>query len=136
MLFTAIFYKIKQTLFYICLGYICSMYNYKAKVVRWIDGDTVLLDIDLGFYVTRQERVRLARINAPELNDAVPYKVRLAKHARSVARQFCPVGSMVTVTTSKNKRDMYARFIGEIIYNGKNISDYLLQQGCVEEVKF
>ncbi len=112
------------------------MYNYKAKVVRWIDGDTVLLDIDLGFYTIRQERIRLARINAPELNSAVPFQVRKAKHARYVAKLFCPEGAVVTVTTSKNKRDMYARFIGEVVYNGVNVSDFLLQKGCVEEVWF
>jgi micrococcal nuclease len=111
------------------------MYNYKARVVRWIDGDTVLLDIDLGFYITRRERIRLARINAPELNSPKPYHVRMAKHARSVARQFCPVGSAVTITTSKNKRDLYARYIAEIIYNGQNVSDFLLQNGCVKEVR-
>jgi micrococcal nuclease len=112
------------------------MYNYNAKIVRWIDGDTVLLDIDLGFFVTRQERIRLARINAPELNSESSYLERKAIHARKVASLFCPEGSIVTVTTEKNKRDMYARYIAEIIYNGKNISDFLIKNGCVEEMNY
>jgi len=112
------------------------MYQYNAKIVRWIDGDTVILDIDLGFYVTRQERVRLARINAPELNSQVPYQVRRAKSARAKAKKFAPEGSEVILSTSKNDIDRYSRYIGEITLNGKNISDYLIEIKAVEEVKF
>lgn len=60
------------------------MYQYKAKLLSWIDGDTLLVEIDLGFYVTRQERIRLARINAPEMNSPIPFQVKKAKHARAV----------------------------------------------------
>ena len=112
------------------------MYQYNAKIVRWVDGDTVILDIDLGFYVTRQERVRLARINAPELNSQVPYQVRRAKSARAKAKKFAPEGSEVILSTSKNDIDRYSRYIGEITLNGKNISDYLIEIKAVEEVKF
>jgi len=112
------------------------MYQYNAKIVRWVDGDTVILDIDLGFYVTKQERVRLARINAPELNSQVPYQVRRAKSARAKAKKFAPEGSEVILSTSKNDIDRYSRYIGEITLNGKNISDYLIEIKAVEEVKF
>jgi len=43
------------------------MYNYKCKVVRVVDGDTIDVDIDLGLDVTlRKQRLRLADIDAPE----------------------------------------------------------------------
>jgi len=112
------------------------MYQYNAKIVRWVDGDTVILDIDLGFYVTRQERVRLARIDAPELNSQVPYQVRKAKSARAKAKKFAPEGTTVLLSTSKNDIDRYSRYIGEITIEGKNISDYLIKIKAVEEVKF
>ena len=112
------------------------MYSYNAKIVRWVDGDTVILDIDLGFYVTRQERVRLARINAPELNSKVPYQVRKAKSARAKAKKFAPEGSQVTLKTSKSNIDRYSRYIGEIEFEGTNISDYLISKKVVDEVKF
>jgi len=112
------------------------MYQYNAKIVRWVDGDTVILDIDLGFYVTRQERVRLARINAPELNSKVAYQVRKAKSARAKAKKFAPEGSLVILNTSKSNIDRYSRYIGEIEFKGKNISDYLIEIGAAEEVKF
>ena len=112
------------------------MYSYKAKIVRWVDGDTVIVDVDLGFYVTRQERIRLARINAPELNSTIPYQVRLAKSARAKAKKFAPEGSKVVLNTSKSNIDRYSRYIGEITFNGKNVSDYLIKIGIVDEVKF
>ncbi len=43
------------------------MYLYKAKLVRVIDGDTIDLDIDLGFDVwLKKQRIRLAGIDSPE----------------------------------------------------------------------
>ena len=68
------------------------MYEYKAKVIRWLDGDTLEVSIDLGFYVHKEEKIRLARINAPELSDEVPYRMRKAKSARFQARKFLSRG--------------------------------------------
>lgn len=42
------------------------MYTYRATLDRVIDGDTVDLDVDLGFFVTVRVRVRLLGVNAPE----------------------------------------------------------------------
>ena len=43
------------------------MYEYQVKeIVRVVDGDTVDVIIDLGFSLTKKERVRLAGIDAPE----------------------------------------------------------------------
>ena len=111
------------------------MYTYKAKIIRWIDGDTVILNIDLGFHIIRQERIRLARINAPEMNRKSDYEVRQAKHARAVAKKICPHKSEVIIKTSK-RQDMYGRFIGEIFLNEKNISDYLIENDCVDKMKY
>jgi micrococcal nuclease len=111
------------------------MYSYAAKIVRWVDGDTLIVDIDLGFRVTRQERLRLARINTPELNSAVPFQVRKAKNARAVAKKFAPEGVWVNIKTGKSKIDRYARYIAEVEYNGVNVSDYLLEQEVAKELK-
>ena len=42
------------------------MYEYKAKLVRVIDGDTIDCIIDLGFDVRLKERIRLKGIDTPE----------------------------------------------------------------------
>ncbi len=40
--------------------------QFQAKVIRVVDGDTLDLDIDLGFHITLSERVRLMGIDTPE----------------------------------------------------------------------
>ena len=53
------------------------MYEYKATIVRVVDGDTVDVDIDLGFDVwLRSQRIRLFR-QLTHLN--VELEIRLRK---------------------------------------------------------
>lgn len=44
------------------------MYSYRAAVVRVIDGDTVRLRVDVGFFLTFEQNFRLRGINAPEMS--------------------------------------------------------------------
>ena len=44
------------------------MYTYKAKLDRVVDGDTIDVNIDLGFDISVHKRVRLADIDTPESN--------------------------------------------------------------------
>ncbi|MWW26842.1 hypothetical protein GRQ30_18885 [Algibacter wandonensis] len=64
----------------------------------------------------------------------VAYRERQAKHARAVSRKFCPDGSTITITitTAKQNRDQYARYIAEVTYNNTNISDYLIDKGVAK----
>ena len=52
------------------------LYTYKATVERVIDGDTLLVRIDLGFRTTIQERVRLRGIDEPEMSTAEGKRTR------------------------------------------------------------
>ena len=48
-----------------------KLYHYRATITAVYDGDTCAADVDLGFKVTvRGEKIRLARINAPEIRGA------------------------------------------------------------------
>ena len=42
------------------------MYTYKCTVVKIIDGDTIDVTLDLGFSLTKKERVRIAGVDTPE----------------------------------------------------------------------
>ncbi|WP_108868898.1 thermonuclease family protein [Aquimarina aquimarini] len=108
------------------------MYTYKATIIRWIDGDTLQVEIDLGFYVQTTQKIRLARIDAPEMNNTVAYRERQAKHARAVAKKFCPEGAIITITTTKQNKDQYARYIAEVTYNNTNMSDYLIDKNVAK----
>ena len=91
-----------------------------------------MVEIDLGFYVHIKQKIRLARIDVPELNHTIAYRERQAKHARAVAKKFCPEEAIVTITTKKQNRDQYARYIAEVTYNNTNLSDYLVSKGVAK----
>lgn len=98
-----------------------DLYKYEATVVSVIDGDTVDVMADLGFNVFKKVRVRLSRINAPEISTAE------GKEAKQFLINYLPVGSSVFLDSKKY--DKYGRSIGEIVFNGVNISDFMLQNG-------
>lgn len=77
----------------------CGLYTYRAEIVRVIDGDTVVADIDLGFDVwLRDEHLRLDGIDAPEKNNEGAQLATEALEAR-IDRE------TVFVCTEKAKND-------------------------------
>ncbi len=44
-----------------------QLWNYQARVVRVVDGDTLLVELDTGFHSTRWEKLRLLGIDCPEV---------------------------------------------------------------------
>jgi len=52
------------------------MYEYSCKIVRVIDGDSIILDIDLGFGLwIHGERIRLYGIDTPECQNQGQYPI-------------------------------------------------------------
>ena len=85
------------------------MYEYNAKIVRWVDGDTVDLEVDLGFTVLLRQRFRLLGINTPEVRGAE----KEAGHAATAfASALAPLGSAVVVVSTKTGK--FGRWLGEI----------------------
>lgn len=74
------------------------MYQYKAKVIRWVDGDTLLCLIDLGFYSHKEERLRLARIDTPELRGAEKER---GKQVKAIVTERYPPDTIVMVESKK-----------------------------------
>lgn len=97
-------------------------YEYNAKVVRWIDGDTVELEVDLGFHLKRQDHFRLDGIDTPERGKAG------AASAKSRAEQLAPVGSPILIQTSKS--DKYGRYLAALWPDvGPPINSRLVEEG-------
>lgn len=88
-------------------------YEYKATVVRWVDGDTVDLRVDLGFRMFAETRFRLYGIDTPERGQ--PGYADATKSAESLA----PAGSPVRIETYKDA-DKYGRWLA-LVYP---IGDY------------
>jgi micrococcal nuclease len=80
-----------------------TAYEYRATVVRWIDGDTVDLNVDLGFRLTMAGRFRLDGIDTPErgTNGYIQAKAR--------AEVLAPPGTELLAFTSK--ADKYGRWL-------------------------
>lgn len=111
------------------------MYDYNAIVVAVYDGDTVTLDVDQGFNIWHHKmRIRLARINAPELRVRDATGVMVDNPVGFVARDFLaglmPVGSPILLHSLKDRADNYGgRWDGELFVNGVNLNDLMLSSG-------
>lgn len=110
------------------------MYEYKATVERWIDGDTVDVTIDLGFDTLRRERLRLEGINTPEIHSPDQLERERAIKAQLRASELCPNGSVIIVKTKKaDTKEKYGRWLGEVycLYagNSESLADILIREG-------
>jgi endonuclease YncB( thermonuclease family) len=102
-----------------------------ATVVSIVDGDTFHLDLDLGWHITYQARVRIAHVNAPELSTAVGIAARV--WAESVIK---PGDSVVFHSKSLDK---WGRPLGDMAFGpAKSRIDYgtaLLGAGHADKMK-
>lgn len=108
------------------------MYEYRAFVRKVYDGDTVTVDIDLGFdVVLKAQKIRLLRINAPEVRGVQrPEGLK----SRDALRQ--KIGNRwVKIKTHKDKKGKYGRWLGEIWFEEECVNDWLLKEGHAEEYK-
>ena len=97
------------------------MYEYKCKIVKIIDGDTVDVDIDLGFGVwLHKERVRLYGIDTPESRTRDLDEKKYGLIAKDMITKFMPLGSTQTLITQKDKSGKYGRILGKFKVNDGN----------------
>ena len=91
------------------------MYEYKAKLVRVVDGDTVDAMIDCGFSVFRKERIRLHGINAPESRTRDKKETKKGLAAKARLKELIKEGkNEFTVETSIDKKGKYGRLLGKL----------------------
>ena len=105
------------------------MYEYKATVKRIIDGDSLVLDIDLGFYMFMNEtKIRLYGLDTPEMTSEDPLLRLQAIMATRYLFDNLKIGDKVTIKTVLDKREKYGRLLATIITNdGLNINEGLIQ---------
>ncbi|NOX37951.1 MAG: nuclease [Calditrichaeota bacterium] len=112
------------------------LYHYRATVVSVYDGDTLRVDIDLGLNTwIRNEKVRLARIDAPEIRGKERAR---GLAARDFLRQMV-LNREIILQTIRDRKGKYGRYLGEIWLeqNGQwiNINDQMVARGFAEYVK-
>lgn len=100
------------------------MYQYKAKVEKVIDGDTIEFAIDLGFHMYFREQMRLADYAAPEIEGS---ERPLGSIAKEMLEGLLPVGTVVIMNSKKT--DKYGRWLADISWEGTSLSNYLIELG-------
>ena len=112
------------------------MYEYRIKVVKVIDGDTVDVDIDLGFGVwMHKERVRLYGIDTPEIRgDERPAGIVSRDRLRELI-----LDKEVIIKTIKDRTGKYGRYLAEIYQwdgtqqNRISVNEMLITEGLAEK---
>lgn len=106
------------------------MYKYKVKnITRVVDGDTVDLDIDLGFHVTLNQRVRLKGINASETRTLDLEEKKKGLEAKEwLTKELSREGDWIIETT---KEDKYGRILGILYCIGDRVTvnERMLNEG-------
>ena len=97
------------------------MYEYNCKIVRVVDGDTVDVDIDLGFGIWIQnERIRLYAIDTPESRTRDSMEKIFGKMASAIVEKFLPLGSIQILQTVQDKAGKFGRVLGKFkIFDGE-----------------
>lgn len=89
------------------------LYIYAVKPVRVVDGDSIDLEIDLGFKTWKFERVRLSSIDTPEItgSQATPE----GQVAKEFTREWLNAASLVFLHSIKyDHREKYGRVLGDL----------------------
>ena len=104
------------------------MYQYAAEIIRIVDGDTVHLDVALGFDVRRQDSFRLYGINAPEISTP---EGRTAKAWLEAVLH----DGLDMVTTHKDQREKYGRYLATLWVRAEdgahliNVNELMVKEG-------
>ena len=111
------------------------MYEYKCKIVKVVDGDTVDVDIDLGFGCwLRDERVRVMGIDTPESRTSDKVEKIFGLKAKERLNSLLGANAILQTQVSKNGENMKGKF-GRILGNfltedgSKICADVLVQEG-------
>lgn len=100
-------------------------YFRNAVVDRVVDGDTIDVNVSLGFTVWVKQRLRLARIDTPEIRGSE--KVEGKKSKDYVVRLLRP-GTLLIIQTTKTGK--YGRYIAEVWYGTVQV----IEKGEIETV--
>jgi len=104
------------------------MFEYKCKVTKVVDGDTVDVDIDLGFGVwLRDQRVRLYGIDTPESRTSDVQEKFFGQRAKAFLEKWVTAGDVTLRTKTYDAKGKFGRILGELWYAGThNINQKLI----------
>jgi micrococcal nuclease len=115
------------------LGYNNIMYEYNVKkVYKVVDGDTIDVDIDLGFNVSYFQRVRLAGIDTPESRTTDLREKELGLQSKEWLKKKLEGAENIVIKTQKpDSTEKYGRILGDLHIKGyeKSLNQMMIDEG-------
>lgn len=109
------------------------MYEYKlSRLYKVIDGDTIEVDIDLGFDIAIHKCVRLAGIDTPESRTKDAYEKKLGLEAKEWLKDKLKDVEILRIKTEKpDSTEKYGRILGWLYIDNETVSinETMIQQG-------
>ena len=109
------------------------MNEYDVKVLKVVDGDTVDVDIDLGFgIVLTDERVRIMGIDTPESRTSDKVEKLFGLAAKNRLKELLGEEAVLITHDDRNGEDMkgkFGRVLGDFRVGGKTVTEILLEEG-------
>ena len=104
------------------------MYEYNCKIVRVIDGDSIILDIDLGFGLwIHGESIRLFGVDCPECRSRDKEEKAAGLAAKDFVKRLLHDGGTYTLTTKEKGK--FGRYLGVILFeDGTSINAALVDE--------
>ncbi|CAB4145982.1 COG1525 Micrococcal nuclease (thermonuclease) homologs [uncultured Caudovirales phage] len=96
---------------------------YVKKVSKVVDGDTIDVDIDLGFDICFSSRVRLAGIDTPESRTTDKMEKALGLESKAYLKHEIEAAKSVVIKTEKmDSSEKYGRILGWVFLDGSTVS--------------
>ena len=109
------------------------MYEYRIKkVIKVVDGDTIDVDIDLGFKISYTQRVRLAGIDTPESRTKDLKEKALGLEVKEKLKKSIDAAKDIIIVTEKpDSTEKYGRILGWLYLDkaAKSINEQLIEEG-------
>ena len=98
------------------------MYEYRSVILRVVDGDTVDVDIDLGFDIMlKKQRIRMYGVDTPESRTRDLEEKKHGLAAKEFVQSYLPVGTNQTLRTKLDDRGKFGRILGEfVVFDGND----------------
>jgi micrococcal nuclease len=111
------------------MKHIQDPFLYKCVIQRIVDGDTVDVNIDLGFGIwLYKERVRVAGIDTPEKRTRDKVEKIFGYAATNKAHELIPEGSHCIIRTRRDKAGKYGRTMGDfVLEDGRLYTDIMVE---------
>jgi len=109
------------------------MYDYRVKkLLNVVDGDTIDVDIDLGFDISLSKRVRMAGIDTPESRTSDKFEKSLGLEAKEYLKKHLKDAKEILIKTElPDSSEKYGRILGWVYVDGseKSINETMIEDG-------